>query len=616
MDPIAVGSWLWENIGEQVKDWGITTTKKYFSKRSWPEREAAYKKRLVELYSKTKLLGNPKEINLDKIYTDVYVLDQLSAFRRLVIDKKTNSLQENSALSATRTLLLDHVQKKRRIYLLGKPGSGKSTFLKMVCLQCCLGEIKKTPILIPLKQWNDSGLELIEFISREFDICRFPNASLFVEQLLATGSAILLFDGLDEVPVENDTRTKTIAILSDFSRKYASTQIILTCRIAATEYSFDQFNYYEIADFTQTQQNEFIKNWYGEEEIILKSFKKQWALPENQGLRNLAQTPLLLALLCLAFDETMAFPKRRIELYQEATNALLRKWDSSRGIRRDSLYKSLSHIRKEQLLSKLAANTFFEGLVFFEKKLATKTIDAYIKKLPPRDEAEDSDSEDILRAMEAQHGLLIERAMGIYSFSHLTIQEYFTAQYLVENAHTGEIQEKIKSHLSEDRWREVFLLAASSLDDASLFFDAIKDLFVNKFFSDKSIVDLFRLSQSTNLKVAYAEKHGKFNEKTYNRPNTKDHHDFAKILDLTLVLASNFYYIRCAEKAAWRVRRLINYLESIEPTTKSLITLKQDSIEKFINYLQATIVLVESLQLASIDNRDLIIDTLICPVTY
>jgi predicted NACHT family NTPase len=43
-------------------------------------------------------------------------------------------------------------------------------------------------------------------------------------------------------------------------------------------------------------------------------------------------------------------------------------------------------------------------------------------------------SEAVLDALEAQHGLLIERAKGIYSFSHLTFQEYFAAQFLINSA--------------------------------------------------------------------------------------------------------------------------------------------------------------------------------------
>jgi predicted NACHT family NTPase len=64
--------------------------------------------------------------------------------------------------------------------------------------------------------------------------------------------------------------------------------------------------------------------------------------PEHKGLRELATTPILLNLLCLNFDETLTFPIRKSEIYQEAIDALLKKWDSSRNIRRDEIYHGLS----------------------------------------------------------------------------------------------------------------------------------------------------------------------------------------------------------------------------------------------------------------------------------
>ena len=43
--------------------------------------------------------------------------------------------------------------------------------------------------------------------------------------------------------------------------------------------------------------------------------------------KELASIPLLLVLLCMAFDETMEFPTNRAELYQEAIDALLNGGD-------------------------------------------------------------------------------------------------------------------------------------------------------------------------------------------------------------------------------------------------------------------------------------------------
>jgi predicted NACHT family NTPase len=621
MDPISIGtsagSWLWEKFGSDIIDKTVGAARKAWTKRSWKDREEQYKRRLIQLHSKTKLLGNPKEIKLDRIYTDVYVLDQISAFRRLRLDEKSKGLKESSGLPAKvkRFPLLDIVRERQRVYVLGKPGAGKSTFLKMVCLLCCTGQIERTPILIPLKQWNDSGLDLLDFMEREFDICEFPNGRPFVEHLLKGGGAILLLDGLDEIQLDRDGRQRAIATLSDFARKCATTQIVLTCRIAATEYSFDQFDYFEIADFTEQQQSQFIDKWYEDDALTNASFHRQWNLAENEGLRDLARTPLLLALLCLAFDETLAFPKRRVELYQEATNALLRKWDSSRGIRRDDLYKSLSHIRREQLLSRLASLTFFAGKVFFEKAAAVRIIDSYLSNLPPRDESRATDGEDVLRSIEAQHGLLVERAMGIYSFSHLTIQEYFTARNLVENAHSGVLRDKIYDKIFDDRWREVFLLVASLLDDADPFFSSIQELFNNKFFADAALLKLFRRAYE-HSRVARSPAGRALKSARPPEQGSRAGGDatFAKAQDMCLSLASQFHYIKCGDSAAWRVRNVINYMDSVPPTPKSLFDDDGQAMASFLQYLRATNVVLESLQLASLTHRERVIDQLIFPV--
>ena len=60
---------------------------------------------------------------------------------------------------------------------------------------------------------------------------------------------------------------------------------------------------------------------------------------------------LLLTLLCLVFDDDMNFPRNRAELYKDALDALLKKWDTSRNILRGDIYKNLSTLRKKQLFS-------------------------------------------------------------------------------------------------------------------------------------------------------------------------------------------------------------------------------------------------------------------------
>jgi len=188
---------------------------------------------------------------------------------------------------------------------------------------------------------------------------------------------------------------------------------------------------------------------------------------------------LLLTMLCLAFDELMDFPKNRAELYKEALDALLKKWDSSRGIEREDIYRYLSLKRKEGMLSYISAATFPKGEYFLPQHVLEKYIASYIQNLSDRnlpemeDKTLDPDSTIILKAIEAHHGLFVERARGIYSFSHLTFQEYFTALYLV-STRSGTLKSIIEEYFPDNKWREVFLLATGMLMDADEFLEMMQ----------------------------------------------------------------------------------------------------------------------------------------------
>jgi predicted NACHT family NTPase len=95
------------------------------------------------------------------------------------------------------------------------------------------------------------------------------------------------------------------------------------------------------------------------------------------------------------------------------------------------------------------------------------------------------DSEAVLNSIAAQHGLLVERARGIYSFSHLTFQEYFTARWFKEKA-DGDFSALI-SHVTETQWREVFLLTVGMLKSADKFLQRMKQEIDGLLAQDKNL---------------------------------------------------------------------------------------------------------------------------------
>ncbi|NEQ71331.1 MAG: signal transduction protein, partial [Symploca sp. SIO2D2] len=194
---------------------------------------------------------------------------------------------------------------------------------------------------------------------------------------------------------------------------------------------------------------------------------------ENPPIKELATNPLLLTLLCIEFEDSGAFPPNRSELYSRAIHTLLRKWDDKRRIVRQQVYRKLSVQRKEDLLSEVAFVTFKRKDYFFKQRDVEQYIAGYIRNLPDAKtdpEALLLDSEAVLKSIEAQHGLLVERARNIYSFSHLTFQEYFTARKTIAQGDLAALVE----HITEKRWREVFLLTVSMMLDASELMQLIK----------------------------------------------------------------------------------------------------------------------------------------------
>jgi predicted NACHT family NTPase len=119
------------------------------------------------------------------------------------------------------------------------------------------------------------------------------------------------------------------------------------------------------------------------------------------------------------------------------------------------------------MLSQIAWRTFSEGNYFFKQKLLEIQICKFIRNLSGASNNEQElelDSEVVLKSLEAQHGLFVERARGIYSFSHLTFHEYFAAREVKEKM----LFTSIARHVAEKRWREVILLTVGMMSNADL----------------------------------------------------------------------------------------------------------------------------------------------------
>ncbi|MDZ8240177.1 MAG: NACHT domain-containing protein [Nostoc sp. ChiQUE01a] len=420
-----------------------------------------------------RVLDMPKPIKLtgkQGIYTNVNILEEITGRRRLQIAELIQDCEHDnferiglSGIKQKRVSGLEAVQRHNKLMVLGKPGAGKTTFLKYLAIQCIEGKFQanRVPLFITLKDFAEAPkkVDLLEFIAQQLSSCGVTHSSVTVDKLFRQGKALVLLDGLDEVR-EEDTK-RVLRQIREFSDYFYTNQFVITCRIAAKEYTFESFIEVEMADFDEKQIAIFAQNWFQLSDPV-KCERFIQKLKENKPIQELASSPLLLTLLCLVFGDSGDFPANRSELYKEGLDVLLKKWDAKRNIERDQVYKNLSLQRKEDLLSQVALANFKQKDYFFKQKSVEEYIANFIRNLRNADtdpEALRLDSEAVLKSIEAQHGLLVERAKGIYSFSHLTFHEYFAAREIVANS----AYETLIEHITEKRWREVFLLTAGMI---------------------------------------------------------------------------------------------------------------------------------------------------------
>ncbi|MBD2212042.1 NACHT domain-containing NTPase [Nostoc linckia FACHB-104] len=425
-----------------------------------------------------RVLDMPQPIELTGergIYTNVNILEKITGRRRLDISELLQNSEpddfERFGLNRVKEKQvpgIEAVQQHQKLMVLGKPGAGKTTFLKYLAMQCIEGQYltNQVPLFITLKDFAETPKQpdMLEYIAQQLAFCGVQDASAKADKLLRQGKVLVLLDGLDEVR-EEDTK-RVLRQIRDISDKFHTNQFVITCRIAAKEYTFERFTEVEVADFDEEQIAIFAQNWFQlSDSVNAEKFIQK--LEENKPIQEMASSPLLLTLLCLVFGESADFPNNRSELYKEGLDILLKKWDAKRNIKRDQVYQNLSLQRKEDLLSQIALITFEQKNYFFKQKTVELYIANFIQGLDKTSNELnlEQDSQVILKSIAAQHGLLMETATGVYCFSSRTLQAYFAAREIVNKSGF----EKLLRYINDKDWREIFLLSVGMMRNADEF---------------------------------------------------------------------------------------------------------------------------------------------------
>jgi predicted NACHT family NTPase len=509
------------------------------------------------------LLDISRPVAINDIYIDVNILEEIASQQWLEITALQNldpkqfdrfglGEADQNQIPGTQA-----VEKYSKLRVLGKPGVGKTTFLQYLAIQCNQGAFAENlvPIFITLRNFAEESkvtneFSLLKYIRQEF-LTSGISAPSVIETLLSAGRVLILLDGMDEIL--NQQSNAVLNEIRRFSDKYHKNQFVAACRTAAQKFQLRGFTDVEIAPFTSEQIIAFAQKWFAtftksniqDGKALSVQFIEKLDLDENWQFRQLIVTPLFLHLACWVFHGQEKFPTKRTDFYKQGLDLLLGKWDEAKGIERDEVYRGFLLSQKLKLLSQIAAATFEQGQYFFEQRIVEQYIGDYIQnltKVQMDTEELQVESEAALKAIEAQHGLLAERARGIFSFSYLAFQEYFTARKIVASHNLeafGQALEGLVSHITDPHWHEIFLLTASMLRSADSLVQLMKQQIDALVAEDSYLQEFLAWASQKSRTIPSQSKEGTiraFYLALSRTPNIASHFALASSLDQGMFL--------------------------------------------------------------------------------
>ena len=273
-----------------------------------------------------------------------------------------------------------------------------------------------------------------------------------LHEALEKGRCLLLLDGMDEITDRNLRHLVRDAILK-FKERYQSNdlrnRIVATCRILSYEdkaLQLEGFPVFKLAPFDEKKIQAFIRAWH--EELVRKEIRGKGEAEElkvrlkgsirKPDISQLAPNPLLLTVMSILNTHRSRLPDARAELYDEAVDVLLWRWEEKK--RTDAGKPELSRLLSEtgcgmidlkNVLNKLAFNMHHEtgsGKGEDLSGIPERQLKEELALLHPDESLKWA--KEVIDRIRDRAGLLTESAPGVFNFPHRTFQEFLAGAYL------------------------------------------------------------------------------------------------------------------------------------------------------------------------------------------
>jgi hypothetical protein len=422
----------------------------------------------------------------------------------------------------------DVLRDSRWLMILGDPGNGKTSLLRWLTrvmaeksLRHDDEEFVRIPILLRIGEfasWLDvhpTGT-LIDYIGEHTwyaERYSEDNSKHIFRELIDLGHALILLDGLDNVP-DVEKRGKIVQLVRTFiethvrapdftsafdakivrKHKYLvfpdtietplpsqslGNQIVVTIRPIGYQLHpllGPSIKHYGLSVMEAEEAREFAHAWMRlVEESVVSVVKKEELLFDEEAIVSSSRKRLqsvqsmfavqskcikfnsaLLSVICTRiFQSSEPLDlQSRVELYSHTVEASLRLWPFLR----------------ENISKEILTHFFIDLATYIHLHSPSDLIDEFdLRRLcyltleqhgATRNRTESrARADELIASVQGSRGFVIERGLQTFGFQHLSIQEYFVAQALVKKTSVEEVAKRIVSFTVQPRFHQALLLA-------------------------------------------------------------------------------------------------------------------------------------------------------------
>ena len=368
------------------------------------------------------------------------------------------------------------LQTGKNIFILGEPGSGKTTTLQQYASQVVKeGKKNRIPIFVPLgraasKHETYCRDMRIDDKDEKRNLENLVSAYIFsqnqnigdeaIREIISRPGTVLLLDGIDEASKALPWIQQSIKRFID---SHDHVQVVATSRFGMSRKDEGRFSYVKLLPFTRKQLRQFIEKWFSNGKYSTEfSSRVVRSLCDHLDscieVADICRTPLLATTLCVLAENGIVLPNSEVLLYEERMRLLLGDYDLQKGISRGfrSTRWNLGHFCR-----RLAYTMHCESIRELEvEDIYDVSISCFENRLSMKESKEVVDD-----LIERCYVLVPMNGIKSYGFGHLRYQEYLVATELSRDRSIS-----IVDLLNQAWWRGALVLFSECVRDIRFLF--------------------------------------------------------------------------------------------------------------------------------------------------